>query len=102
MSEIQLYTIDEAAGLLGVKRTTVYALMKEGRLPFVKIGRRTMLRHADIATYIEESTQRRDAAADERRDVVIRSAYAVGVTQEQLARAYSLPRARIRQIVARG
>jgi excisionase family DNA binding protein len=35
----RLVTVDEAAHLLGLGRTSIYELMASGDLPFVKIGR---------------------------------------------------------------
>ncbi|WP_294190096.1 helix-turn-helix domain-containing protein [uncultured Sphingomonas sp.] len=43
------YTIDEAAALIGIGRTTLYGLIGKGDLPIVKIGKRTLVRHDDLA-----------------------------------------------------
>ena len=42
------YTIDEAAALIGIGRTTLYGLIGKGDLPIVKIGKRTLVRHDDL------------------------------------------------------
>ena len=34
----QLYTVDEAAALLGCSRRTVYTLIRSGWLEFIKLG----------------------------------------------------------------
>lgn len=39
------YSVAEAGELTGLGRTTLYELNKTGRLPFVKVGKRTLIRH---------------------------------------------------------
>ncbi len=41
-------SIKDAAKALGVGRTTIYAMMKDGRLETFKIGRRTLVRTESI------------------------------------------------------
>lgn len=49
----ELLSIDEAQKVLGnIGRTTLYALRKSGRLPFVSIGRRSFVRRADLDAFI--------------------------------------------------
>lgn len=43
MAERTLITMTEAARLLGYHRTSIYALVKRGDLPAVRIGPRSML-----------------------------------------------------------
>lgn len=52
------YTMREATTVTGISRTTLYALIKAGELRPVKIGSRTLLRHADLEALID----RRQAA----------------------------------------
>jgi excisionase family DNA binding protein len=47
------YTINEATAVCGISRTTLYGLMKAGELTPVKIGARTLIRHADLEALIE-------------------------------------------------
>lgn len=47
------YTMKEAVASTGISRTTLYALIKAGELSPVKIGSRTLLRHADLEALIE-------------------------------------------------
>ena len=47
-----LLTTEEAADLLGVGRTTVYALMKAGELRPVHIGRSCRLSHEELKRYV--------------------------------------------------
>lgn len=48
-------TIAEFCFLVGVKRTTAYALIKKGRVDVVKLGRRTLITRASIEALIERS-----------------------------------------------
>lgn len=49
----ELLDIAEAQRVLGnIGRTTLYELRKDGRLPFVSIGRRSFVRRADIDAFI--------------------------------------------------
>ncbi|UNC14057.1 helix-turn-helix domain-containing protein [Acidiphilium multivorum] len=41
-------SINSAAKALGIGRSSVYSLIKEGRLEVIKIGRRTLLTTASI------------------------------------------------------
>ena len=50
-----LLGIKEVAGALGISRSSVYILINEGHLPFVKVGRRTMF---SVQT-IQESLSKR-------------------------------------------
>jgi len=42
--EILATTVNEAAKALSLGRTSIYALIKEGRLETVKLGRRTLVK----------------------------------------------------------
>lgn len=47
-----LYSIAEAARLLGLGRTSLYALLRSGELRAVKVGRRSLIAAADLAAYV--------------------------------------------------
>lgn len=47
------HRIEDAAGLLGVSRSTVFALVADGQIPARKIGRATVIRHADLLAFLE-------------------------------------------------
>lgn len=48
-----LLTVTETAELLRCGQTMVYQLLKDGRLASVKIGRRRLVRAADVHRFIE-------------------------------------------------
>jgi excisionase family DNA binding protein len=43
-----LYDVPSAAAVCSVSVRTMWALIKDGRVPTVKIGRRTLIRRADL------------------------------------------------------
>lgn len=49
-------SINDAAKALSLGRTSIYALIKEGRLETVKVGRRTLVKTASVRALIGEST----------------------------------------------
>lgn len=51
-----LYTVDEACKLLAVKRTTVFALLKDGTLPSIKIGTSRRIHRDAIIAFAEKGT----------------------------------------------
>lgn len=42
-TQAQVYTVDEAAKLLGISRNTAYAAVRDGSLPVLKISARRYL-----------------------------------------------------------
>jgi excisionase family DNA binding protein len=42
------YSVEEAAHLLGLRTRSVRYLMHTGRLGFVRLGRRRLIRHGDL------------------------------------------------------
>lgn len=45
-------SIAQAVRLLGIGRSTLYALIKEGRLPVRKLGKRTLILREDLDRFI--------------------------------------------------
>lgn len=48
-------SISEAASTSGLGRTLLYRLMKEGRLPFVKVGKRCLVLVTDLRSFLENN-----------------------------------------------
>jgi excisionase family DNA binding protein len=44
-----VYTVEEAAGLLGVARSTMYELLRVGEVPSIRMGRRVFITAPAIA-----------------------------------------------------
>lgn len=47
------YGIKEAASALGISRTSMYYLIKEGKLKVVKLGRRTLIPVQELKSLLE-------------------------------------------------
>jgi excisionase family DNA binding protein len=50
-----LLTADEVAALLRVPRSTIYELTRSRRLPFIKVGRRTLFVRLDLDAWVVEN-----------------------------------------------
>ncbi|WP_051520210.1 helix-turn-helix domain-containing protein [Sphingobium sp. Ant17] len=50
-------SINDAAKALSLGRTSIYALIKEGRLDTVKLGRRTLVKTASIRALIGDGPE---------------------------------------------
>jgi len=55
--EKRLLTVKEACEYLGISKTTLYKLIKEGKLKPVKLGKITRFEKEDIDRLIKESKQ---------------------------------------------
>ena len=51
-----LITVEEAADLLGIGRTTTYELVMSGEIPSVKIGRRRLVVRSGLSHYVDRLT----------------------------------------------
>ena len=51
--ERSLYDVTEVLERLGVSQTTLYALLRRGDLPRVKVGRRTFVPAPDLEAYLQ-------------------------------------------------
>ncbi len=47
------YSVAEAAQVSGIGRTTIYALIANGRLASVKVGGRRLVRHIDLEALLD-------------------------------------------------
>lgn len=52
----RLMTADEVADWLRIPRSTVYELTRSRRIPFLKVGRRTLFEHDSIAAWVAART----------------------------------------------
>jgi excisionase family DNA binding protein len=50
-------SVNDAAKALGVGRTSIYALIGEGRIETVKLGRRTLVKVASLRKLINELSE---------------------------------------------
>lgn len=55
--EALCYTLERAAELLGCTRRHVVNLRKRGELRFVRLGRRVVIRHADLVDLLARNAQ---------------------------------------------
>lgn len=57
----KLYSIQEAATLLGISRTTLYQLLTSGELGSLKIGRRRCIARKSLDDFIKRAIERNSA-----------------------------------------
>ena len=50
------YSIEEVIELTGLGRTTLYQLIGQGELPSCKVGRRRLIRAADLEAFLNRAT----------------------------------------------
>ncbi|RXH06725.1 helix-turn-helix domain-containing protein [Bradyrhizobium vignae] len=62
------YSIQEACSLLSIGRTTIYALIGQGDLAILKIGRRTLISAKSLDAFIQsiERNSGRDSLGENR------------------------------------
>jgi excisionase family DNA binding protein len=51
------YTVLELAEMLGISRTTAYALVGRGRVKCLRIGRKLLVSAAEVERFIERASQ---------------------------------------------
>ena len=51
------YTVEEAAGVLGISRGLAYELVKSGDIPAVRLGRRLVVPRSALASLLETTPQ---------------------------------------------
>ena len=54
------YTVNQAAAALGIGRTSIYALIRDGELKPVKIRTRTVLLHDDLVAMLARNLPAND------------------------------------------
>ena len=60
-----LLTIKEVGELLKIGRTTIYELRREGKLPFLRIGRTVRFRADDVRFLINQGSRAHGTTAKE-------------------------------------
>ena len=48
-------TVQQAADYLRVPKYTIYTLLQQGALPYVKIGKRHLVMQSDLLKYLEKN-----------------------------------------------
>jgi excisionase family DNA binding protein len=68
MDEIpsQVLTIDELAAYLKISKSTLYKLVREGKIPSQKVGRHWRFRKRAIDRWLEETRANRSATDGDR------------------------------------
>jgi excisionase family DNA binding protein len=54
--EAILFTVRQVAGRLSLSRSSLYNMMDQGRLPYVKLGRSRRIQWDDVMQLIENNT----------------------------------------------
>ena len=62
-AEVIAYSVNDAARILGIGRTTLYGEIKAKRLPAIKVGRRTLIRRKDAEEWIDSHSEMIEGAA---------------------------------------
>ena len=62
-AEGRWYSVEEAAGYLGVSRPTIFRWMKEGIISFYKVGNATRFRKEGLDAVVEKTTGQKEAEA---------------------------------------
>ncbi|MBK8944091.1 MAG: helix-turn-helix domain-containing protein [Ignavibacteriae bacterium] len=56
-NELELITISKAAGLMHIGKERLYALINEGKIGFILLGKKRFIPYTEIVRYINESIQ---------------------------------------------
>lgn len=57
-----LHPIADAGEILGVSRSTLYSLIKNGEIETVKIGSRTLIAHDELERYVQTLARQKVSA----------------------------------------
>ena len=49
-------SVEEAAGLTGIGRTKIYMALRDGEIPRIRIGKRTLVKVADLNAWLTKNT----------------------------------------------
>lgn len=67
MSE-KLYTVKEMQEYLGIHRTYAYKILREGKLPKIKLGKRILIRESDLQAFLDKNTVKATEEAEDNQD----------------------------------
>lgn len=73
---IGAFSVANAAAYLSISRASIYLLIKDGSLPKVKVGHRTLIRRVDADAFLERSLVGTPAAPHRATDLVARGIFA--------------------------
>jgi len=57
VAEVSLLTIKDVQEMTQLGRTTIYELMRDGRLPYLKIGRSVRIRREALEAWLVETEE---------------------------------------------
>jgi len=57
IKEKRLFSIPEVARFLGIAETTLYTMVSQHRVPFVKVGRRVLFDPVELDKWIKHNTK---------------------------------------------
>lgn len=52
--DVLAVSVNEAARIIGVGRTSIYSMIRDGRIETLKIGRRTVVKTSSLRRIIDE------------------------------------------------
>ena len=63
--ELKLYSISQAAKLLGISRVTLHSLVEQGRMGIIQINERERISHVELERFLCENTVLKEVAESE-------------------------------------
>jgi excisionase family DNA binding protein len=52
-----LYNVRKAVAMLGISRGLLYGFIRDGHLPYVKMGNRTLFRRRDLELFVDQQVR---------------------------------------------
>jgi NitT/TauT family transport system substrate-binding protein len=65
MNEIDILTTKEAADMLRLSPAAIHKLKREGKLPFVRLGRKVFFKKSTLQNFVSESEQVNNPGVEE-------------------------------------
>lgn len=63
--ELKLYSISQAAKLLGISRVTLHSLVEQGRIGVIQINERSRISHSELERFLCENTMLKEVTNSE-------------------------------------